>query len=77
MTMLSDGTCRYRLTVRGDCASLLASIPWVREVESSHDGQTRAIVAVCDDSAFWGLLDQLQEFALHIVGLHELTGPSG
>jgi hypothetical protein len=76
MTTLSEGNQQYRLTVRGECAALLGSIPGVAEVEGCASGHTSVMVCVCDDSALWGLLDRLQDLALHIVSLHELGGAS-
>ncbi len=76
MTTPSDSLCRYRISVGGDCGELLASGIDGIEIESCLDGTTTAIVGVRDDAEFYGLLDRLQDFALHIVSLTELT-PNG
>ena len=72
----SDRRCRYRIRVGGDCSALLASGIDGAEVESVLDGTTTVVVGVRDDSEFYGVLDRLQDFALHIVSLTELT-PNG
>ena len=40
-------------------------------VTSGH-GYTHITVTVCDDSGIWGLLDRIQDLALHLVSLNEL-----
>jgi hypothetical protein len=64
---------RYRISVAGDCGELLASGIDGIEVESSLGGTTTAVLAIRDDAELYGLLDRLQDFALHIVSLTELT----
>jgi hypothetical protein len=64
---------RYRISVAGDCGQLLASGIAGIEIESVRDGTTTVVVGVRDDSEFYGLLDRLQDFALHVVSLTELT----
>jgi hypothetical protein len=59
--------------VRGDCGELLASGIDGIDVESCRGGMTTAVVGVRDDAELYGLLDRLQDFALHIVSLTELT----
>jgi hypothetical protein len=73
MTTPSASPRRYRISVRGDCGELLASGIDGIEIESVRDGTTTAVVGVRDDSEFYGVLDRLQDFALHIVSLTELT----
>ena len=73
MTKLSDSRCRYRIRVVGVCGDLLASGIDGAEVESVLDGTTTVVVGVRDDSEFYGVLDRLQDFALHILSLTELT----
>jgi hypothetical protein len=72
MTRLSDSPRRYRISVGGDCGDLLASGIAAIEVESVRDGTTTVVVGVRDDSEFYGLLDRLQDFALHIISLIEI-----
>ena len=64
---------RYRISVLGDCRDLLASRIDRIEIESCLGGTTTVVVGVRDDSEFYGLLDRLQDFALHIVSLTELA----
>jgi len=73
MTTPSDRRRRYRISVLGDCRDLLASRIEGIEIESCLEGTTTVVVGVRDDSEFYGLLDRLQDFALHIVSLTELT----
>jgi hypothetical protein len=68
-----DRLRRYRISVRGDCRDLLASRIDRIEIESCLGGMTTVVVGVRDDSEFYGLLDRLQDFALHIVSLTELA----
>jgi hypothetical protein len=73
MTAPRDRLRRYRISVRGDCWELLASRIDRIEIESRLGGTTTVVVGVRDDSEFYGLLDRLQDFALHIVSLTELA----
>ena len=73
MTAGVNGDSRYRIVLRGDCQALLASVARPAEVEACPCGHTRAVIPVTDEAEFWGLLDRIQDFALHIVGLSELT----
>jgi hypothetical protein len=62
---------RYRIILRGDCARLLTAVLDDATIESSR-GWTCVLASVRDDSELYGLLDRLEEFALHIVSLNEL-----
>jgi hypothetical protein len=73
MTAGVNGDSRYRIVLRGDCQALLASMACPAEVGTCPGGHTHAVVPVTDEAEFWGLLDRIQDFALHIVGLSELT----
>jgi hypothetical protein len=64
---------RYRIILRGECQQLLSGILEGLTVESGR-GRTSITASVRDESELYGLLDRLQEFALHIVSLNEL-GP--
>ncbi len=64
---------RYRIILRGECQQLLSGIMEGLTVESGR-GCTSIMASVRDESELYGLLDRLQEFALHIVSLNEL-GP--
>jgi hypothetical protein len=71
MTTLSYPAIQYRIVLRGECGPLLGGIADELAVESG-DGQTRVVVSVRDESEFYGLLDRLQDLALHIISLSEL-----
>jgi hypothetical protein len=72
MTIPSDRPRLYRITVRGQCGDLLASGIDGIEIESSGDETTTIAATVQDDSGFYGVLDRLQDFALHVVSITEL-----
>jgi hypothetical protein len=72
MAMLSNTTMRYQIIVRGECGMLLAGIVDDLAAESSH-GRTRVVVSVRDESELYGLLDRLQDLAVHIISLNELS----
>ena len=73
MTKRSDSHHRYQITVGGDCRELLAGGIDGIEVTGCQNGTTTAVVIVRDDAEFYGLLDRLQDFALHLVSLTELS----
>jgi hypothetical protein len=62
---------RYRIILRGECRQMLADALEEAAVESGH-GWTCIMASVRDESELYGLLDRIQEFALHIVSLNEL-----
>jgi hypothetical protein len=62
---------RYRIIVRGECQQMLADTLEEAVVESGR-GWTCIMASVRDESELYGLLDRIQEFALHIVSLNEL-----
>jgi hypothetical protein len=64
---------RYRIVLRGECQQLLSGVLDGFSVESGR-GWTCIMASVRDESELYGLIDRLQEFALHIVSLIEL-GP--
>ena len=72
MAMLSNTTMRYQIIVRGECGMLLAGIVDDLTAESSH-GRTRVVISVRDESELYGLLDRLQDLAVHIISLNELS----
>jgi hypothetical protein len=71
MTMLDDTARRYRITLRGECGRLLAGLVDALAIESCR-GWTCVVVSVHDESGLYGILDRLQDLALHIVSLNEL-----
>jgi len=72
MAMLSNTTMRYQIIVRGECGMLLVGIVEDLTAESSH-GRTRVVISVRDESELYGLLDRLQDLAVHIISLNELS----
>ncbi len=64
-------THRYRIVVRGECADLLTSLIEGLMIESGA-GWTSVEATVRDESELYGLLDRLEELALHIVSLNDL-----
>jgi hypothetical protein len=68
----TSGARQYRIIIRGECERLLVSLIDDVEVEPAQGGNTRVVALVRDDPAFWGLMEQLQDLALHVVSLQEL-----
>ena len=71
--MTGTASCRrrYRIILRGECQQMLADTLEEASVESGR-GWTCIVASVRDESELYGLLDRIQEFALHIVSLNEL-----
>jgi hypothetical protein len=66
-------THRYRIVVRAECADLLAGLLEGPVIDSGR-GWTSIEAPVRDAAELYGLLDRLQDLALHIVSLDDL-GP--
>ena len=75
-TVFTDDDYRYQIILRGECGPLVAGLFGDVAIESSH-GRTCIIAAVRDDSGLYGLLDRIQDLALHLVSLSELDGAEG
>jgi hypothetical protein len=75
-SVFTDGGYRYQIILRGECGPLVAGIFGNVAIESSH-GRTCITAAVRDDSGLYGLLDRIQDLALHLVSLNELDGAEG
>jgi len=74
----ASGTRLYRIIVRGQCSGLLASlIDNVQIAGSPESGDTCVDALVRDDPEFWGLMEQLQDLALHIVSIQDLDHGHG
>jgi hypothetical protein len=73
----TSGAQHYRITVRGECGRLLVRFIENIEVERAHGGDTCFVALVRDEPAFWGLLEQLRDLALHVVSLQELGRVAG
>jgi hypothetical protein len=67
--------CHYRIVVRGECGGLLADLIEGAAIESG-EGLTFIVALVRDQSELYGLLDRLQELALPIVSLTDLSAPA-
>jgi hypothetical protein len=65
---------RYRIVVQGECGALVAALGDDVDVESAC-GDTSFVVSLRDEAEFWGLLDRLQDLALHLISLRELDPP--
>ena len=70
MSTLST-THRYRIVVLDECAALLESLLKGSTIDSGT-GWTSIVASVRDEAELYGLLDRLQELALHIVSLQDL-----
>jgi len=68
---------RYRIVVRGECGRLLTDLVENIQVVTSQNGDTCVVALVRDDPEFWGLMEQLQDLALHVVSLEDLDHGNG
>jgi hypothetical protein len=77
MTKPASDVRRYRIIIRGECRRLLLSLIDNIQAEASQNGDTCVVALVRDDPEFWGLMQQLQDLALHIVSLQDLGYGNG
>lgn len=70
-TDFSDTGYRYQLTLRGEHGPSVTGLFDDAATESGH-GHTSIVFSVRDDSELYGLLDRIQDFALHLVSLNEI-----
>lgn len=75
-TVFTDGGYRYQIILRGECGPLIAGLFGDAAIECSR-GRTCIIAVVRDDSGLYGLLDRIQDLALHLVSLNELDRAEG
>ena len=68
---------RYRIVIRGECGRLLAGLVDNVQVMTSQNGNTCVVARVQDDPEFWGLMQQLQDLALHVVSRQDLDHDHG
>jgi hypothetical protein len=69
---------KYRIIVRSECGSLLASLLGnVQVAVSPETGDTCVVALVRDDLEFWDLMGQLGALALHVVSVQDLDQGSG
>jgi hypothetical protein len=67
---------RYRIILRGECGPLLAALFGDAAIESGC-ARTCIVATVRDDAGLYGLLDRIQDLALHLISLSELDGDTG
>ena len=77
MIKLTSGARRYRIVIRGECGRLLAGLAGNIEVVTSQNGDACVVALVRDDAEFWGLMEQLQDLALHVISLQDLDHDNG
>ena len=74
MTTESSGTGhRYQLILRGECGPLTEWLFGDAAIETGN-GCTCPIFSARDDSELFGLLDRIQDLALHLISLYEIGG---
>jgi hypothetical protein len=73
----ASGARRYRIIIQGECGRLLLSLSDTVQAVTSQNGDTCVVAVVRDDPEFWGLMEQLQDSALHVVSLQDLDHDNG
>ena len=66
---------QYQLILRGECGPLTAWLFGDAVIESG-DGCTSVIFSARDDSELYGLLDRIQDVALHLISLNQIGSSS-
>ena len=56
---------------------LLAGLVDNLQAVASQNGDMCVVALVRDDPEFWGLMEQLQDLALHVVSLQDLDHDNG
>jgi hypothetical protein len=72
-TELGEAGHRYRLILRGECGPVTEGLSGDAAIDSGH-GCTSLIFSARDDSELYGLLDRIQDLALHLISLSEIGG---
>jgi hypothetical protein len=62
---------QYQLVLSGECGPLTARLSGDAAIESGY-GCTSVIFSVRDDSELYGLLDRIQDVALHLISLSQI-----
>jgi hypothetical protein len=62
---------QYQLVLSGECGPLTARLSGDAAIESGY-GYTSVIFSVRDDSELYGLLDRIQDVALHLISLNQI-----
>jgi hypothetical protein len=73
-TGFSEPGYRYQLILRGECGPLTAWLSGDPAIESG--GCTSVICSARDDSERYGLLDRIQDVALHLISLNQIGSSS-
>ena len=74
-TEFSETGHRYQLIVRGGCGPVTERLPGDAAI-GTGDGGTGLIVSARDDSELYGLLDRIQDVALHLISLNQIGSSS-
>jgi hypothetical protein len=75
-TGFSEPGYRYQLILRGDCGPLTAWLFGDAPIASGGGSGTSVIFSARDDSELYGLLDQIQDVALHLISLNQIGSSS-
>jgi hypothetical protein len=74
-TGFSEPGYRYQLILRGECGPL-AEWLFADAAIKSGGGCTSVIFSARDDGEPYGLLDRIQDVALHLISLNQIGGSS-
>ena len=74
-TGFSEPGYRYQLILRGDCRPLTAWLSGDAAIGSGVGGSS-VIFSARDDSELYGLLDRIQDVALHLISLNQIGSSS-
>ena len=72
-TESSETGHRYQLIPRGECGPLTEWLFGDAAIETGN-GCRSLIFSARDDSELFGLLDRIQDLALHLISLYEIGG---
>jgi hypothetical protein len=72
-TGFSEPGYRYQLILRGECGPLTA---WLFGDAAIESGCTGVAFSARDDSELCGLLDRVQDVALHLISLNQIGSSS-
>ncbi len=72
-TEVSETGHRYQLILRGECGPLTGWLFGDVTIETGN-GCTSLTFSARDDSELYGLLDRIQDLALHLISLYEIGG---
>ena len=72
-TEFSETGHRYQLILRGECGPLTEWLFGDVTIKTGN-GCTSLTFSARDDSELYGLLDRVQDLALHLISLYEIGG---